>query len=515
MKENLALVKTILKEQSSMRIVLNGGKYELEDSTIPFQIGFDLSIAEQKPTHILVVDVTEEYIIDSACKDNCQSDYKSERTIFKLEPIHYLQLKRPGVHHLIFILFNEMNRKSEKFYLEKKHYGYENDIYFNTIEGIRLDNQISYAEAVVDVPKEFFADEPETKFQKVIYSWVNNWYRFGPIDECEYRKRKIFAFTGKPLLWLFGLIPRIMSSVFLQAFFFVIKTIAFFFGVQSVSFLPNKKKIWIDFLLKYPILGYKDVFKGDFWFGKSTGGKDDINDYGFKTLAVWKWRFYTPLTLCGISFYSACIYYYFCSVYKLFTSSVEGHAAILLLTASTVVAVMTLFLVMVTLPSWKKGKEWENKWNVDQKEGKKKTSKTASRIFFPMIIVLFFAFITPYISWNDFSQFIASSFKIIVIMVIILVIYSFSLKIIAPVISKKIDKIKEKNAILRANLPKETKVDREEIRKLEWLKKSFDIEKLPERVRFKTAPTSSSVLHEFTIGFWRLKAKVCKPYAKK
>lgn len=509
-KKNLVLVKTILKSNLRLRVVLNGGKYELEDSTIPFQIGFDSSIAEQKPSYILVIDVTDDDSIKSAISDNCEPDDQSERTIFRLEPIHYLQLKRPGVHHLIFILFNEMSRSLEKFYLEKSQYCYENAVYFNTIEGIELDNQISYAEAVVDVPKEFFADEPETSFQKAIYSWVNSWYRLKPVDECEYRKRKIIGFTIKPLLWLLGFAPRVIVAVFLSVSVFVMKFIAFLFGWQPVSFLPKKKEMWIDFLFLYPITGYEDVFKQNFWFGKTERGERDTDCYGHKMIAIGKKRFYIPTTISGLMFYASSICVFIGINHKLVIGDTKGLPLLLVALSVFILALVTAVLVFFTLPTLKFGKEWEAKWDIETPKGKKLVIKVTKWIFIPLVVITIVSCILPYVSWTGLSNFVFGFLKYLFFLLILLGISYLLTLILSPVVKKQIEKIKAK--MIREE--KIVKISKAEIQ-MDWLQKSFDIEKLPERVSFKTAPASSSVLHEFTIGFWRLKAKVCKPYAKK
>lgn len=51
----------------------------------------------------------------------------------------------------------------------------------------------------VNIGKEFFAKQPP----KFLANWVNGGWRNQPKDQCEFRARMIYAFTLKPVLWVF------------------------------------------------------------------------------------------------------------------------------------------------------------------------------------------------------------------------------------------------------------------------------------------------------------------------
>lgn len=501
-------IKSILKKQSSVRVVLNGGKFELDDATIPFQIGFDESIANSKPTHILVVDVTDNAFYQNGDRKNHNS--QAERSLFKLEPIQYLQLKRPGVHHLIFILFKGVDSKYYRYLMMKNHSDYENDLWFESIEDNDLNHQVGYAEVIITVPEIFFAKEPETKLQKMVYEWTNSWYDLKPIDECEYRKRKIFAFTTKPILWFLGFIPRIVLSIALAVLMFLIRICSLIVGIQPVSFFVNKKMLFVDFLLLYPKEGYGDILQIPNWFGVE-GGDDDIDFYRYKTLAIGKKRIYTPVTLFGLIFYSSFFLFYFLNIYLLFIKQSGIGENILNLSACTfVVALIALLIVDITLPTFESNEEWEKKWDY-KTNGKKSKIIVGKWIFIILLSIVVFVTLITQVQWNDLWKVLVNISFLLVVLFAGLIAGYFLTKLLSKTY-KKIDfSIRERARILAE---KSDILTKEELHQ-QWLYTSFDINNLPKKVDIKTAPEPSTYVHHFTVGFWQLKAKVCKPYAKK
>lgn len=508
------LVKYILKEQSHMRVTLNGGSYELDDATIPFQIGFDESIADLKPTHILVIDVTR----NPFTRENDEryyDDSSSERTLFRLEPLHYLQLKKPGIHHLIFILFNEVDKKYRQYLLGNRFSGYNNSIEFCSIEDVILDNQISYAEVVVEVPEEFFAPEPKTKFEKAIYSWVNSWYRLKPVDQCEYRKRKIWAFTLKPVIYLLGFIPRLMLSVFIFVLMLIIRVGSFVFGYQPVSFFPNTKDLWINFLVLYPNIDYGTIITPENWLDDEE--EEEIGFYPHKTLVIGEKRIYLPVALSGLIYYTSAIYIYVFIIVGYFSninndsvsdsniaSNIANLILVLLLSFST-----AFFMVISTLPTIKNDNEWKKKWDKRFISAKKRRKSIALRMSLVLGGIALSSFLVTQISWLNAWE--ALSALLLLLMYLILPIFAvvvvsyFAFKLLIPLFNKILPG-------LNKWIP-----SRKEIREqdhLHWLKESFDIDNLPKRVDFSSIPASSGIVHRFRINFWRVKAKVCKPYAK-
>ena len=513
-------VRSILKEQSSLKVVLNGGSFELQDATIPFQIGFSKQIADFHPTHILVMDVAN----DPFDREGNRSDYDSsaERTLFKLQPVHYLRLKRPGIHHLIFIVLSgEIGKDKRQYFLEKTYANYEHELWFSEIERNNLGEQICYTEVVVDVPELFFAKKPETKTAKVVWKWANSWYKLKPINQCEYRKRKIVAFTIKPVLWFLGFIVRIMFSLVLTVISFVIRLLFLFFGSQPVSFLPNRKKLWVNFLFLYPREGYKSiVFNGDNWLGNDGDDDDirykdmkDIDFFPYKTLAIGKKRIYTPIALSGLTIYSVFLFGYGYAIYEYFNKSFPYHGVLFVIQGLSSI-IFAILVADSTLPSIRKSYKWKRKWTHNDE---KKVS-AGFLIFFICFSIAFLVFLVTQVPWLSVWHFmvrllIATFTYILGFLAVMALSYGLIKLFKTKALKKAISFIGRLKFFTEKEIVPEKKVIKVQPHD-QWLHKSFDITTLPKSIDFKKMPEPSTVVHKFTIGFWRLKAKVCKPYAK-
>ncbi len=73
---------------------------------------------------------------------------------------------------------------------------------------------------VVHVPERCFAPEP-AKWEK---SWVNHFFRNKCIDQCDFRRRKLFAYTLQPVVMTFNILLRFFILIF-----------AVFFGSRNLS----------------------------------------------------------------------------------------------------------------------------------------------------------------------------------------------------------------------------------------------------------------------------------------
>ena len=521
MKENEDLnLKNILRKRrnSPMKVILNGGKRRLDDATIPFQIGLDQSIIDLNPTHILVIDVTENQYSNSG-NTRLYHPSKEERTLFELEPMNYLQLHKPGVHHLIFLLCKGIDKIHHEYLLEKTPYGYSNWLYWDSIESNKAKYQICYYEVIVNVSEEAFAPEPKTKFEKAVYAWTNSWYRTKRIDECHYKKRLFVAFTVKPILWLLGFVLRLIIAPIIQVIVSVARVVTFICGWQPIMFFPNKKMLWFDYLLLYPRAGYEDVFNfKDNWFGDGDKEKDH-EFYDFKNIVIFKKRFYTPITVFGLIFHGALFGLYGFIMYRywgddnaLCTSNILLSLIILLVLSFFI----TLFMVNVTLPTIKEGDEWNNRWDtfsfrhrlIEKKLYLKR--RVGNWMFFSLSGFAVISCVVTQIPWAhiiekiDF-QLIMYTFLAFSSFVILVLLISKLFKFLLSKYEKIISTIEAKNV----NVP-----EKKDLKHQEWLRKSFSIN-LPKKVDIKTMPKPSNFVHYFRVGFWFAKSKVCKPYARK
>ncbi len=103
----------------------------------------------------------------------------------------------------------------------------------------------------LEVPEEVFAKKPETKFQKMVWDWVNWPYRRGPRDECDYLKRKVFSVFTTPFYvceiaaeWSF---VKLLQAISL-GYVCVMSLLALFFGYRP----HNPKKLIKGSISEYP-----------------------------------------------------------------------------------------------------------------------------------------------------------------------------------------------------------------------------------------------------------------------
>ncbi len=529
MEKNLVTqseIRLILKSQDSVNVVLNNGSYQLDDATIPFQIGFSSKIAKQKPTHVMVVDVTEDAIDSGERKDR---DTVSERQLFSLEPVNYLQLKKSGEHHLIFILFNSFPQTTYEV-LFSKRFSYEKALSWSSIEKNDFWYQVGYCEKIVAVPKELFAEKPKTAWSKAIWSWVNSWHKLAPVDECEYRNRKIFAFTIKPILWLLGFFVRLLIAPVSQILSFILRVFALIFGYQPVKFFPHLKEVWWDFLFRYSQSSLKIPEIFDFlgyWVGtpveeKYWDGADEEDFHCYKEHSVFGKKFHAPLTIFGMIFYVTMIFGFLILLATLFSfkdvrflTSVGGLIFLLFVSLAT-----SLLLGVNTIPSLKGGEAWKWKWDKQRDENKNKQSNLFLKLFFILGGFSVFAFLVSTI-WRvylyiinspSFSapalsplSFIASACLLIAVFLMVVRPSSSKESYFSSVLKRCKTKISDKRKITRTS---------KEEKRATWLKTSFNLKAMPKKVDVAKAPEPSVFVHRFVIKFWQTKAKVCRPYAK-
>ncbi|MEK7565239.1 MAG: hypothetical protein AAB501_03320 [Patescibacteria group bacterium] len=93
------------------------------------------------------------------------------------------------------------------------------------------------AATVVDfvVPEQLFAEKPRNRFENAIWSWVNLWFDGEPNDECDYRRRKIFAFTLQPIIFL-------VASAIYASIVFLGSLAVFFCGYRPKNIL---QEVWL------------------------------------------------------------------------------------------------------------------------------------------------------------------------------------------------------------------------------------------------------------------------------
>lgn len=199
-------------KNNQVKLVLNGGKKVLDSATVPVEWYFSKKVIKQSPKSIVFIDLTQKELNEGGKLLGCGG----ERHIFRIKDRNqFIQFNTHGSHKILVLVFSEdVKDKNLINSVHQKFFGnYQNTMFPNNIEELisgkkkqlDLGNRKVIAAEIIDIeiPEGLFADKPKSKFGKKVYEWVNDWHEIKePRDECEYRNRKIFAFTLKPILWL-------------------------------------------------------------------------------------------------------------------------------------------------------------------------------------------------------------------------------------------------------------------------------------------------------------------------
>ncbi len=127
--------------------------------------------------------------------------------------MEYLQFFKPGPSQVFASIVWYCTGKAGKLqdlYLARKDDRYRNTVLNGEHDGLLEPQYLGYKHLGFDrlelvLPSELFAKEPPQWEQR----WVNLWFETKPRDECQYRRRRILAYTIQPpavLLWLTGLL---------------------------------------------------------------------------------------------------------------------------------------------------------------------------------------------------------------------------------------------------------------------------------------------------------------------
>jgi hypothetical protein len=549
----------LLKPQSLMKVVLNGGKQMLDDATIPFTIGLNDALASKQPTHVLVVDIphsqykgfslsTEQDDESPLMLDNEKWRRLGERRLYELNKIDFIQFHSPGKHNLIFILLKDPSKDMKKRIFQKASLrnSYDNGIYLSQIQNGGIEKQVAYCEELVEIPDAFFSLIPQSGFKRGWWEWVNRWFLTDPVDQCEFRKRAILALTIQPICWFFGFLPRLILSVALGILLLALTLFIFLCGGQSKSIPQNVLRLNWDFLFLYRKLEWRDIFSTEF-FGVVF---DEDEYYDYKILAIGKRRIKIPISLLGLAI-GLTLWGLFLTSFPLILHSQNFGEALKVCILGSIIgfaAWMHLGLVASTM-RYDKIESWVYDHYHGSARGAKKLARQA--LVFVAVVMLFF-FTTQLVSHlgviADTSvktgNFLLS--KIIYIAALCLLImaimrgkrflkYTFQhfgkmlrwfgktnfwlgimkkLKQFDYWLGSLLSEIKKEN--VTASSAKQSRSYR--MTKADWLRMNMNINQMPVKVNINetVAPTKiGQAILKFKVTFWATKAKVCKPYPKR
>lgn len=182
-------------------------KKEIQDSVLPIRWSIDKETAGK----ILEAEIEEPLLLLMSIGENM---IEHREVVPLKQMMHYLQLKSSGEIKIfagIIYSRNKSQRELKSIFLGRLDYrSYRSYVFDERGESLKLrgdfyDREHGYAhlfpetsaEMSIHVPKEAFPKEPPKWEQK----WVNWFYETKPVDQCQYRRRRIVAYTIQPFLF--------------------------------------------------------------------------------------------------------------------------------------------------------------------------------------------------------------------------------------------------------------------------------------------------------------------------
>lgn len=458
MKKNALKEPPKANKAPDITLVLNGGKDELDSATIPVQWFFSKELAENTPTHLILIDKTG---------GQFASQNKGRRYLVRVDQaVFFLQLHRSGPHRLSILAFN--NYEKAVSHLLKCDGNYKEAIDDQLIEVADAHNGALAGTSIeFTIPAEFFAQEPKSPIGKFFF-WYLKWPNRKANDECSVRRAAIFALPKLPFFVAWWLLKFVGFILFLL-YMLIAPGCAWFFGYQPICPTEWWERIKDAFL-------YTDIDLNIY-----AGGQQYQRYHGYKKLGYYeegKKMWFSPMDI---------------TLYLLLLSIMGFIATKMFFIGAYMIGfllVLAIFVAIVNAHSerlikgWKKNNHW--------------ITCTLVYLGLSWILSLIFTVING-IPAKDGP--IANDFIFLGLIVVTCAVLIVAIAFMKVVRSKKsTSKTEEKK-------PDPALAYRHYLlRHFTRPKNKVDLKQLPETF------SSSQKARNFRVSFWTLKAKVCRPY---
>jgi len=213
--------------------------------------------------------IKEPVICLITCPDGDKYDPSKEhrQLVLLKDLIAYVQINHSGSNRIYGVLSGQDGIKNAKrFFIERGYYpGYHNAVL--SIDGAGYNEEFARIQGVdylaepltVDVPTGAFAKEPAEWEKK----WVNHFFSTKPIDQCSFRRRRMFAYGVQPILIVLMMLVRLFPTLF-----------ALLIGSRNFSFN------YLIHPLRYEMSDASDLFgNGIIFYPKSEDEKGNWRDF--------------------------------------------------------------------------------------------------------------------------------------------------------------------------------------------------------------------------------------------
>lgn len=205
--------------------------------------------------------------------------YEQRQVVPLKDLMAYITFRKPGTNRVFSFIVDSSPREAKARWLARSQGTFDSSIAdycgddwsytTNTFNNMRA------APLVVDVPSELFAPEPAA-WEK---AWVNNLFHEKSVDQCAFRRRRMFAYTVQPVLMLLAVLIRMLPL-----------SISLLFGLRAASF-KTLNPVTYDMDDAVQVLN----------FGKGSYFIRQIDDSESET-SVLKWISYVARTYCLLPF---------------------------------------------------------------------------------------------------------------------------------------------------------------------------------------------------------------------
>lgn len=220
------------------------------------------------PQVVIVVAPTKNYHIS-----------KESRKVVPLKDLMtYIECRASGKNKIYGLISLRKAKDAREHYLAKEDGAYRNnvldydgDTYSSRLLGQEEDEDVEKATykflsppLEIEVPKAAFAPSPP-KWER---AWVNHMFRQKVVDQCDYRRRRLFAYLVQP---------------FIIGFFNLIRSVILLAGL-----LTGARNLSLKYLLHPLSYGLKDTFeiwgKGSYFIQHLPEDEEESTDLKFLTL---------------------------------------------------------------------------------------------------------------------------------------------------------------------------------------------------------------------------------------
>ena len=269
---------------SNVKMVLNGGSDTLDSATIPVRWGFSDELVEKNPQYVAIVDVRKTL---SDLKSEHDFKFYSSDVLFigkAKELAAYIPLKSPGKHTFLMYVFCGETVKDASDYVDIHLKDLSSHLFFYKDlegEGVLSSGKVHVIATDFEVPDELFAHKPKEGFGRFVWGWVNKYFKKDPVDECQYRRRKIFAFSIQPFIFFFQMIGtsflKILTAlvvVGLYLYWFLGSILLLFFGFRPLGINEFGEETADDNKLEklFHLFYFRSRYKSSRW--RLWGSKD-------------------------------------------------------------------------------------------------------------------------------------------------------------------------------------------------------------------------------------------------